>query len=175
MFYIVESREVSPNVQPFRRQLPSNEIFSTEFTGATIADCQEWAAERCSHDKYPIDSFLAIVDARSAKDGTILMQSYNPPLGGQEPLTFGGYGALPRENDTWYDFRVDHRHAGLVLAALTITSPGVTYPIWYGNKERFTDENGVFDVLEAERYCRAEDPDVRESEIYLRKFRAAPA
>ena len=173
MFYIVESRKGPPNGQRLRDQLPDNETFETDFIGATAADCQEWAAERCSLDRASIESLVAIIDARSAKDGTLLMQKYEPPLEDLEPLTFGGYGALPRETNTWYEFRVDHRQAGLVLAALTMTSPGVTYPIYYGNKERFTDEHGVFDVQEADRYCSAVDPDVVESEIYQRKFRDA--
>ena len=57
---------------------------------------------------------------------------------------------------------------------MTITSPEVVYPIYYGNKERFTDEKGVFDVEEADRWCMAVDSDVRESELFLRKFEPPP-
>ena len=173
MFYLVESREGPPNGQRLRTQLQDNETFDTDFIGATPTDCQRWASERCSHDLFPFQNLVAIVDARSAKDGTLLMQRYVKVAEGTEPLTFGAYGVLPRETNTWYDFRVDRRQAGRVVAALTITSPEVTYPIWYGNKERFTDEHGVFDVQETDRYCNAVDPDVKESEIIQRKFRDA--
>ena len=78
---------------------------------------------------------------------------------------------LPPETNVWYDFRVDHRQAGHVLSALIFTAPDVVYPVYYGNKETFTDEHGVFDVQEAERYCRAVDSDVLEYEIFQRRFR----
>jgi hypothetical protein len=146
MFYLVESREGPPDGQRLRKQLKDNETFETDFIGATPADCQRWANERCRHDRSSYDTLIAIVDARSAKDGTLLMQKYVQPPAGTEEFTFGGYGVLPRETNVWFDFRVDIRHAERIIAALSYISPEVTYPFYYGNKERFTDENGVFDA-----------------------------
>ena len=103
-----------------------------------------------------------------------MIQHYNPALPEDyEPITFGAYGVLPAETNVWYEYRVDHRQAMHVFSALTETAPDVTWPIYYGNKETFTDEHGVFDVQEAELYCMGIDPDVRESEILKRKYRDA--
>ena len=121
----------------------------------------------------PLD-LITIVDARSAKDRTVSIQHYVRPPAGTEDFTFGEYGVLPRETNVWYDFRVDYRQAQKVHAALTENSPEVIFPIYFGNKETFTDENGVFNVAEAQRYCIGVDPDVQESEIYLKKFRTNP-
>ena len=164
MFYLVESRHPG-NREKLRKELQANETVETDFIDATPEDCQRWANERCRHDRAPFTSLIAIVDARSAQDGTILIQKYVT-----EKFPFGGYGMLPQETNVWYDFRVNRRGAWTVFADLSHTSPDVTYPIYFGSKDSFTDENGVFDVREAGRYCKASDPVVRESEIYQRKF-----
>ena len=173
-FYLVESREGPPDGQHFRKQLQANGTFDTDFIGATPEDCQKWLANRLRYDRAPYDSLLTIVDARSAEEGTLLIQHYVEPPAGTEQLVFGGYGVLPKETNVWYDFRVDYRQAGKVMASLTETTPEIIFPIYFGNKEIFTNEDGVFDVEEATRYCRAKDPDVLESEIYQRKFWPLP-
>ena len=174
LWYLVESRDGPPEGQPLKKQLPDDEAFEFGFIGASPTECQEWANQRCRHDRAPMQTIIAIIDARSAKDGTILMQKYVQPPAGTEDFIFGEYGVLPQQTNVWYDFRVDHRHAGKVEAALCFTAPNVTFPFWYGNKERFTGEDGVFDVPECYRYCNASDPDVVESEIFQRIFRNAP-
>ncbi|QIX02299.1 hypothetical protein AMS68_007816 [Peltaster fructicola] len=169
-FFLVESRGGPTRSERFRMALEENDSFDTDFIGATPEDCQAWALERQRHDNKVDQDLIAIVDARSAKDGTLLVQKYYTLPEDCDALTFGGYGALPPERNVWYDFRVDHRYAGKVIAALTEVSPEVAYPIYYGNKDRFTNSDGVFDVQEADRFCRAEDADVKRSDIYRRKF-----
>ena len=173
-FYLVESREGPPDGQRLREQLQEDETFETDFIGATPEECQRWADEWSRHDRSTYGRILAIVDARSAKDGTILMQNYVQPPAGTGYFIFGGYGILPPETNVWYDFRVDYYQAGKVVDALHYVAPDVTWPFWYGNKERFTDEDGVFDVQECDRYCRGVDPDVKESEIFKRIFAPLP-
>ena len=165
MFYLVESRDGPPHGQRFKMKLRDDETFETDFIGATPEECQRWADERRRHDLSFHDGIIAIIDARSAKDGTLLMQIYV-----QHNFPFGGYGLLPQEKNVWYNFRVYPRQAAKAEVALLHVSPEVSYPFWYGNKERFTDENGVFDVEEADRYSIGVDPDVTESEIFQRKF-----
>ena len=53
LYYLVESRDGPPDGQHFMRQLRDNEIFNTDFFGATPVDCQRWANERCRHDNGP--------------------------------------------------------------------------------------------------------------------------
>ena len=169
MFYLVESRDGPPSGQRFKDKLEDDETFDTDFISATPEECQRWAVERRRHDLSFHDCIIAIVDARSAKDGTLLMQRYathNHP--------FGGYGLLPPEKNVWCDFRVHVRDAAKAELALIHVSPNVSYPCWFGNKERFTDENGVFNVDEADRYSIGEDEDVRESEIFQRRFQPLP-
>ena len=167
MFYLVESRDGPPHGQSFKMKLQDDETltFNTDFIGATPEECQRWADERRRHDLSFHDGIIAIIDTRSAKDGTLLMQIFV-----QHNFPFGGYGLLPQETNVWYDFRVYPRQAAKAEVALLHVSPEVSYPFWYGNKERFTDENGVFDVEEADRYSIGVDPDVTESEIFQRKF-----
>lgn len=172
-FFLVESYE-GPQDGQHKKQLQTNETFDTDFIEASPEDCQKWLANRLRRDRAPYDSLLAIADARSAEDGTLLIQHYVEPPAGTDELTFGGYGVLPKKTNVWYDFRVDYRQAGKVIASLIETTPQVIFPIYFGNKETFTNEEGVFDVAEATRYCRAEDPDVLESDIYLRQFWPLP-
>lgn len=154
-----------------KRLSGENDTFQSEFIGATEQDCQGWALERQQHDNSVDQNMIVIVDARSARDETVLVQHFNERPDGQDDFTFGDYGVLPAERNVWYSYRVKYQDAPEVTAALSMTSPEVTYPIYYGNKEHFTDEHGVFDVTEATRYCRAEDADVVESDILKRKFR----
>ena len=157
-----------------REYFQEDEIFETDFIGASPEDCQQWAQEWSTHDRSTYGCILAIIDARSPKDGTILMQKYVQPPAGTKYFVFGGYGILPPETNVWYDFRVDYHQTGKVEAALLFVAPNVTWPFWYGNKERFTDEDGVFDVQECDRYCNGVDPDVKESEIFKRKYAPLP-
>jgi hypothetical protein len=94
--------------------------FDTHFNDATSEECQKWNNERCRHDRAPIGTLLAIVDARSARDRTLLLQRYIHPPAGTEEFTFGGYGVLPLETNVWYDSRVDHRYAGQTEATYVL-------------------------------------------------------
>lgn len=85
-------------------------------------------------------NIIAIADARTARDGTILMQWYSGP-----------YAEPPPKSNTWYDFRVDPEGAAKVIASLNFGDPDVIYPTYFGRTEELTDEDGVFNVAKAER------------------------
>ncbi|KAF2716566.1 hypothetical protein K431DRAFT_298562 [Polychaeton citri CBS 116435] len=127
-----------------KTQLKNNEPFDSDFIGAAPEDCQKWLFGRQSHDRSVDQNLVAVVDAR-----------------GYEPLEFGRYGALPAAANVRYDFRINYCQAGNILAALQHVAPDVTYPTYCGNKDKFMDEHGVFDVCEADRFCMAEAPDVK--------------
>ncbi|KAF2719309.1 hypothetical protein K431DRAFT_331304 [Polychaeton citri CBS 116435] len=164
-FSLVESRAGPPIGQHFKRQLGENQTFHTDFINATPQECQRWAFERQKHDNSVDQGLIAILDERSARDGTLLIQIYNGLPEGCEPLIFGRYGELPPERDVWYDFRIDYHQAAVLSAGLTMVTPEIAYPIYYENKERFTDEHGVFDVREASRFGSNRDPDVKEADL----------
>lgn len=157
LFWLVESRAgPSSNYdQPFKVELTEDESFETDFIGASLQDCQNWLIEQQRKHNFIEQNILAIVDARSAQDGTILMSHFYPKM--DPPLEFGRYGELPKEGDTWYDYRIEYERAADLDAALTTTAPDCTYPVYFGLKEELTDEHGVFDVARATRLSSGEE------------------
>lgn len=59
----------------------------------------------------------------------------------------------PSEKNCWYDFRVDLKPEiiDVILSSMSHGNIGNVLEAYYGMKEELTDENGVFDVLRAER------------------------
>lgn len=156
IFYLVESRAGPHNDDAkFRQELKDGDTFETDFLGATKQDCQQWALEQQSQHNFIEQDIVAIVDARSVRDATILMSHFNTNI--DEPLEFGRYGPLPRDFDTWYDFRVDYERAADVSTAINYGPIDSVYPVYFGLKEELTDERGVFDVAKAEPLVRGED------------------
>jgi hypothetical protein len=138
-------------------ELKDDETFETDFIGASAQDCQQWALEKQVQANFIDYDLIAIADARSAGDDTLLLQYYSREL--EEPLEFWEFGVLPREHTTWYDFRIDYRGAASAVLHLTNYGPMDTiYPTYFGRKEELTDERGVFNVAKALRFVRGEDP-----------------
>ncbi|KAF4631517.1 hypothetical protein G7Y89_g6618 [Cudoniella acicularis] len=154
IFYLVETHTCPSRSKEFKQELEDDETFETEFIGASEQDCQKWALEKQYQVNFIEQNIIAIADARSARDSTISIQSYNDGT----PLEFGRYGVLPREHDTWYDFRIDHKKATEVFISLQEGDQEIVYPVYFGHKEELTDEHGVFDVDKAERFVEGEDP-----------------
>ncbi|KAL9623210.1 MAG: hypothetical protein Q9160_002525 [Pyrenula sp. 1 TL-2023] len=156
IFWLVESRAgPSNNDHPFKLELKENEAFETDFIGASQQDCQQWAIEQQNRYKFIEQNIIGIVDARSAKDGTILMSHFFEKI--DPPFEFEGYGPLPEENDIWYDYRIPRERAADVNSALMFVAPDCTWPAYFGLKEQLTDEHGVFDVARAERLAIREE------------------
>jgi len=92
-------------------------------------------------------NIIGIADARTAKDGTILMSYYHE----MEGIDFPPYGVLPPRPESFWDFRVRPEHAPLVIAYLCFVAPDASFPMYFGHPEDFTDENGVFDAEKARK------------------------
>jgi hypothetical protein len=135
MFYLVESR-VGPTDRPgFKYKLTKNETFESEFIVASKLDCQRLALEQQRQNNLVEQDFIAIADARSARDNTLLLQYYSHK---DHPLEFPRYGILPRESqehDAWIDFRIDYSRCNEAHASLTFVAPDVSYPVYFGRKE----------------------------------------
>ena len=160
IFFLVESHVCPSDREGFKRELKDDETFETDFIGASEQDCQKWALEKQFQVRFIVQDIIAIVDARSARDDTLLIQYYARELDPPEPaLEFGEFGVLPREHNTWYDFRIDYTGAGEVYVDLTNGPIDSVYPTFFGRKEELTDERGVFNVAKATRLVRGEDPD----------------
>lgn len=155
-FYLIESRAGPSNDDKrFRQELKDNEPFETDFIGASLQDCQIWALEQQRQHNFIEQDIIVIVDARSVRDGTVLASHFHPKM--DEPLEFGRYGQLPREGDTWYDYRIDYQRVKDVSAALGFGPIDAVYPLYFGLKEELTDERGVFGVAKAERIIMGEE------------------
>jgi hypothetical protein len=129
--------------------------------GHPAEDCQAWALEHQYQANFTDQDIIAIADARSAKDETLLIQVYKRMLfvnGVADPLTFPGWGVLPKEHEVWYDFRIDYKYAGSATAQLQGFGPLHTiYATWFGRKEELTNELGIFDAAKAHRLVRGDD------------------
>jgi hypothetical protein len=146
-FFLVESRSGPSNGQPFIEILKEGETFETDFVDASKQDCQKWALEN-DKSRTIVDGLIAILDARSAKDRTLVIQFYNDPKGPK--LECGDFGILPKEFGVWYEFRIDYKKAFDVIASFEVGDYDKVYSVYFGRKEELTDEHGVFDVAKAE-------------------------
>jgi len=134
--------------------LGDDETFVTEFIGASEEDCQQWVQENARN--FIVPDLIAIADARTAKDGTILIQPYQhevPPELEDLDMAWPSFGKLPPrdKSNTWWGFRIEIKDAPealLDLGEFGIIEADLPY---YGYKNRLTDERGVFNVVKARR------------------------
>ncbi|ETS83890.1 hypothetical protein PFICI_05766 [Pestalotiopsis fici W106-1] len=133
-------------------ELKDGETFENDFIGAHETDCQSWAREQIALDKSLDAELIAIADQRSARDKTIMMQFFNKKPG----IDFPPYGILPPEEEAWYSFRIPAKDAFTLVAALTETALDVAYPVYFGRKDEFTNEQGVFEVHRADNAAAGE-------------------
>jgi hypothetical protein len=101
LFYLVESRDCPNNREGFKMELRDDETFQTEFIGATEQECQNWELEHQFQHNFIEQDIIAIAEARSATDNTVLVQFYSRELEPPEPLEFGVYGVFPHEHSIW--------------------------------------------------------------------------
>jgi len=102
MFSLVETHAHPSSDEFFKRMLKDDETFEMEFIGASEQDCQNWAREKAFQVDLIEHGLIAIADERSAEDGTLLIQYYR-----ECAVKYGRYGRVPREPNTWLNFRVD--------------------------------------------------------------------
>lgn len=156
LFVLAQSRNHDQAQQNLIVELKDGETFETDFIGAREVDCQSWAQTQILLDKSLDNELIAIVDQRSALDKTIIMQFFNQKPG----LDFPPYGILPPKENVWYSFRIPYKDAFTLVAALTATAFDVAYPIYFGRKEEFINEQGVFEVHKAEIAAAGKDEGV---------------
>jgi hypothetical protein len=142
--------------------LKDDEPFETDFIGASEEDCQQWVQENAPKTNFIVPDLIGIADARSAKDGTILIQALQPDLPPyEEEYGFPPFGILPPPDrrNTWWSYRVDLKDAPealLDLGEFGVIEAALPY---YGYKDRLTDECGIFNVGKANRILLGEDPE----------------
>jgi hypothetical protein len=115
-----------------------------------VQDCQKWALDHWRQVNFIKQGVIAIADARTAQDMTVIVSHH----ASERKLTveLPGFGVLPPRVNTWYDYRVDYAHYPTVETSLLHGAWEAVYPTYFGRKDDFTDERGVFNVAEAERY-----------------------
>ena len=161
MFWLVESRICPAEYKGFKHELGDGETFETEFIGASEEDCQKWGRENSVKANVVNPALIAIADARTAKDQTLLIQLYHSPglLTPEDMLSWPEIGEIPpsdKEN-TWWSYRVSFKDAPEAILALGPEGIDENDFPYYGLKDRLTDENGVFNVVKAGRIALGED------------------
>ncbi|KAI0828739.1 hypothetical protein F5Y06DRAFT_302226 [Hypoxylon sp. FL0890] len=150
-FWLVEKRAPpGHDGQQLKQELKKDEPFGTKFIGASEEECQTWALEMQYRDKYILQDHIAILDARGARDGTVLMKCYVHPPG----LVLGEEGAIcfSQVADSLLQ-QLQH-----VFAFSASFQDSLSWEVYFGLKEELTDAHGVFDVEKAERICGGEEP-----------------
>lgn len=152
-YFLLAETRAAPGDQRLKQELEKDETFETGFIGASEQDCQAWAMEMQYRVNYIEQDIIAILDARSARDGTVLLQCYvHEKFGlGEE----GELGVFPEEAKRWYDFRIDIRYT---FKMSVYFEDQMDWPVLFGLKEELTDAHGVFDAAKAERICCGKEP-----------------
>jgi len=161
MFWLVESRICPAEYKGFKHELGDGETFETEFIGASEEDCQKWEREISDEVNFINRALIAIADARTVKDQTLLIQFYQLSAlpTPEDNLPWPEFGDLPppdKEN-TWWSYRVSFKDAAEAILALGPHGIEDNDLPYFGLKDRLTDENGVFNVVKARCIALGED------------------
>jgi hypothetical protein len=166
IFYLVESRTCPADGTGFKQRLADQQAFESEFIGASAEECEQWEREQTSETNFIVHGLIAIADAQSAKDGTLLISSYQwedpePEEDEEDDAPFPPFGHLPPRDkaNTWWHYRVKPEHVYwtlLDLGEFGVLEASLPY---YGYKDRITDEHGIFDTAKARRIMFGEDPE----------------
>lgn len=153
-YWIVESSNGPSKDHHCRRTATEDDPIKSDFIGASVRDCQQWALEKQYQDKAVNQNIFVIADERTCDDDTVLVEVYH-----ENHWDFGGSEKLPRETHKWYEFRVHYQEVFTVQVALkSDLPPDISYPIYHGRKEELTNEHGVFDVSQAEQLLKGGHP-----------------
>lgn len=153
LFAYIAARGSPDNEAGLTTEILPGASVSSDFINAPEEDCQQWSLDEAQKCRSLDRGVLAIADARTAIDGTISFQINLLEM----QVEFPRYGLLPQHPYAWHHYRIDTRHAPVAYAALLFTEPDVTYPVYFGRKEEFTDEQGVFDTTRAARAIDKKD------------------
>ncbi|KAH9889655.1 hypothetical protein F4778DRAFT_753633, partial [Xylariomycetidae sp. FL2044] len=142
-YSLVESRRSPSPRHEYRDKLAEGDAFGDEFIGASMDECAAFTLEHQGKSNKLHRNLMVIVDARSAKDGTIII-SYHPF---PENAPFLGQN---QKVDAWYSFRIHYTTALDLSAELSDTGrPSETYGVLFRRKDELTNEKGIFDYDKA--------------------------
>jgi hypothetical protein len=159
-YYLVESRVCPDSQEHFRSGLQDGEFVESDFINASKEECQNWALDKWRQPaKYSFieQEIITIADARSAEDGTLLMSYYYELPPDVSPIDFDEQGFLPPKNRTWYNFRVHHTDSEQFQGTILLAEPDVSYPLFFGYPEKFTNETGVFEMRKVDKFLSDEE------------------
>jgi hypothetical protein len=152
-FFVVESRAPLSDPVSLENITTDTENFRTEFIRASHQDCQNWALENQFKHSSIVQDLIAVIDARSTSDDTILLYSYP-----RVPIEFRNWGVLPKEHNTWYGYRINYKNIVETLTSLQHFGPMETiFPTYFGRKAELTDDQGIFNAERALALVRGED------------------
>lgn len=126
--------------------LQEDEPFDSAFINASEEQCKSWALEKQYKVNFIEQNIIGIADARTARDGTILMCRYKTDV---PPVDFPEWGPLPPQVNTWYNWRIKPSGAAEVYISMMYGPPESVLPTYFGRREDLTNENGVFDTENA--------------------------
>ncbi|KAK7931216.1 hypothetical protein PG985_001928 [Apiospora marii] len=154
-YYLAETRQgPSEGGQPFREHLAAGEPFANDFLGASVEECGAFELAQQDKDDLTEDCRMVLLDARSARDKTVLVCYYVRPV----------YAFMMRRDqkgEAWYTFRVPYtRVAKLCSYFPPVGDADETWGAIFHRKEELTDEQGVFDVERASELCVQGEGDV---------------
>jgi hypothetical protein len=142
VFFLIESKTSGQDQANLKDTLQDTN-FSSEFT--SVEECKEWMLhEQGKKDLNAMEeNVIYVADERSAKDGTLAAYVYS-----DEPIMLGRNEdkPMPPEAYTWYEFRVKYQESMAIQNHYIDGEPGDAWPILFGPKIKFTDENGVIDA-----------------------------
>ncbi|KAI1767426.1 hypothetical protein GGR53DRAFT_110918 [Hypoxylon sp. FL1150] len=147
--------------QRFKHRLKKDEPFEAEWIGASEEDCEAWAKDMQYRVNYIEGDQIVIIDAQTARDGTVLVKEYVPApetILDIEDIEAGETGFWPEETDTWHDFRMEPRYVNAFLADLGYSLATEAEPVYYGLKKELTNAQGVFDYEKALRIVLRKEP-----------------
>ncbi|KAJ5195303.1 uncharacterized protein N7498_008741 [Penicillium cinerascens] len=143
-----------------KQELQEDEPFESAFINASEEQCKSWALEKQYEVNFIEQNIIGIADARTARDGTILMSRYKTDVPSEDFPEWGG--PLPPQINTWYNWRIKPDGAPEVYISLVYGPPESVLPTYFARKEELTNEKGVFDTDKAGSYVMGKYPETGE-------------
>ncbi|KAI0191618.1 hypothetical protein F4808DRAFT_443602 [Astrocystis sublimbata] len=137
-YFLVESHQPPSHWKDFKSTLGNDETFATEFIGASVEHCGDWALEQQQKNPMIEQDVIVILDARSVEDHSITLWFYARDEDA-ELLAKG------QEPNAWHDFRIPFKKAQPLVAHLLFGNADESWGVTFHRKGELTDENGIFD------------------------------
>lgn len=121
VFSLFLSRTPPESTGKLKEVLQNDKDFDSEFFGASEQDVLQWANLHLSLGAVDLEQYtsqphvtglepdiIGIANARTATDGTSLLEWYGGP---QAQIECPGHGLLPKEANRWYSWRIEPARA----------------------------------------------------------------